>query len=69
MTQVTTIDTNNYNVMAQAMGMSADAQQQSPKASTLARLRINHSPIMGEQDMGGKKVKLEVVSGDRKSVV
>ena len=63
MTQVTTIDTNNYNVMAQAMGMGADVSQQSSKASTLARLRINHSPIMGEQDMGGKKVKLEVVSG------
>ena len=57
MTQVTTIDTNNYNVMAQAMGMSADASPQAAKASTLARLRINHSPIMGEQDMGGKKVK------------
>ena len=63
MTQVTTIDTNNYNVMAQAMGMGADVSQQSSKASTLARLRINHSPIMGEQDIGGKKVKLEVVSG------
>jgi len=45
------------------MGMGADVSQQSSKASTLARLRINHSPIMGEQDMGGKKVKLEVVSG------
>jgi hypothetical protein len=63
MTQVTTIDTSNYNAMAQAMGMGADSSSQGSKSSTLARLRINHSPIMGEQDMGGKKVKLEVVSG------
>jgi len=44
------------------MGMSLDTKQ-AAKSSTLARLRINHSPIMGEQEVNGKKVKLEVVSG------
>ena len=29
MNQVTTIDTNNFSAMAQAMGMSADAHQAS----------------------------------------
>ena len=62
MNQVATINTNNYAAMAEAMGMSVDTQQKS-QASTLARLRINHSPIMGEEMVNGKKVKLEVVSG------
>ena len=62
MNQVATINTNNYAAMAEAMGMSVDTQQKS-QASTLARLRINHSPIMGEEMVNGKKVKLEIVSG------
>ena len=62
MNQVATINTNNYAAMAEAMGMSVDNNQKS-QSSTLARLRINHSPIMGEETVNGKKVKLEVVSG------
>jgi hypothetical protein len=63
MNQVATINTNNFNAMAEAMGMSVDAGNQRSQASTLARLRINHSPIMGEETINGKKVKMEVVSG------
>jgi len=63
MNQVTTIDSNNFSAMAQAMGMNADAKQQSTKASTLARLRIQHTPLMGEAEVKGKKTKVEVVSG------
>jgi len=62
MTLVETFDTSNYSQMAATMGMSAD-NKPSRDSSTLARLRINHSAIMGEQDVNGKKVKLEVVSG------
>ena len=61
MNQVT-INTGNFNAMAEAMGMNVDTQQKS-QASTLARLRVNHSPIMGEETINGKKVKVEVVSG------
>ena len=61
MNQVATIN-NNFSDMAKLMGMSVD-NQQAAKSSVLARLRINHSPIMGEQDVNGKQVKLEVVSG------
>ena len=61
MNQVSTINTGNFNAMAEAMGMSIDTQQKS-QASTLARLRVNHSPIMGEETINGKKVKVEVVS-------
>jgi hypothetical protein len=62
MNQVATINTNNFNAMAEAMGMSVDTNQKT-QASTLARLRINHSAIMGEEIVNGKKVKMEVVSG------
>ena len=60
MNQVATLDTNNYAAMAKAMGMSVDTSAKE-KTSTLARLRINHSAIMGEADVNGKKVKMEVV--------
>ena len=52
---------NNFADMAKLMGVSTEVQAQ--KASTLARLRINHSPIMGEAEVNGKKTKVEVVEG------
>ena len=63
MNQVTTIDTNNFAEMSQAMGMAADAPKQSSKASTLARLRIHHTPIMGQQEINGKMKNVEVIGG------
>jgi hypothetical protein len=63
MTQLTTIDTNNYAAMAKAMGIASESASQKEKASTLARLRINHSPIMGQTEVKGKMVNMEVVSG------
>ena len=60
MNEVATLDTNNYAAMAKAMGMSADTATRE-KSSSLARLRISHNPIMGEADVKGKKVKMEVV--------
>lgn len=64
MTQITTIDTNNYAAMAKAMGMASEGGASTKeKSSTLARLRINHSPIMGEAEVNGKRVNMEVVSG------
>jgi len=63
MTQLTTIDTNNYAAMAKAMGIAADTSNQKQKSSSLARLRINHSPVMGQTEVKGKTVNMEVVSG------
>jgi len=60
MNQVST--QTNFTDMAKLMGMSADTEQ-APKVSTLARLRISHTPIMGESEVNGKKVKMEVVEG------
>ena len=58
MNQVST--QTNFADMAKLMGMSADTEQ-APKVSTLARLRIHHSPIMGEETTNGKTRKVEVV--------
>ena len=55
MTELTTIDPNNYNAMAKAPAKA--------KSSSLARLRINHSPIMGTAEVKGKSVNVETVSG------
>jgi len=62
-TQITSIDTNNYAAMAKAMGMASEGGTEKAKSSTLARLRINHSPIMGTAEVKGKQVNMEVVSG------
>lgn len=62
MSQLTTIDTNNYAAMAKAMGIAAEADTKS-SSSTLARLRISHSPVMGLAEVNGKKVNMEVVEG------
>jgi hypothetical protein len=63
MNQVATIDTNNFNAMAEAMGMQADAPKASSKSSTLPRLRIHHTPIMGQQEINGKMKNVEVIGG------
>ena len=63
MNEVATIDTNNFSAMAKAMGMEADAPKASSKASTLARLRIHHTPIMGQQEVNGKMKNVEVIGG------
>ena len=63
MNTVTTVDTNNFAEMAQAMGMGADSPKTSKSASTLARLRIHHTPIMGQQEIAGKMKNVEVIGG------
>ena len=50
---------NNFADMAKLMGVSTEVQ--TTKSSVLPRLRIHHSAIMGEADVNGKKVKMEVV--------
>lgn len=61
-TEITTIDPNNYAVMAKAMGIANEGKGKS-KSSSLARLRINHSPVMGTAEVNGKNVNVEVIEG------
>ena len=63
MSDLVSIDTNNYAAMAKAMGIAGDDASDKKKTNTLPRLRINHAALMGETDMNGKSVKLEVVNG------
>ncbi len=64
MTQLTTIDTNNFAAMAKAMGIAGEVDSKE-KSSTLARLRINHSPIIGSDKVlvKGGTYKLEIPDG------
>ena len=61
-TEITTIDPNNYAAMAKAMGIANEGKGKS-KSSSLARLRINHSPVMGSAEVNGKSVNVEVIEG------
>ena len=51
----------NFGALAAAMGMQADNSTKE-KSSNLPRLRIDHTGVMGEEDVKGKKRKVEVVS-------
>ena len=62
MSDLVTINTDNYAVMAKAMGI-AGATVGTKTSNNLNRLRIWHSPIMGEEKVGNKLKKVEVVEG------
>ena len=63
MNEIVNINTNDYAAMAKAMGIAMDTGANKEKADALARVRINHSPIMGRSEVKGKMVNVEVVSG------
>ena len=65
MTELTTIDTSNYAEMAKAMGMANEAPAQKKQGMFLARLRLNHSPILGAESILVKAgtYKLEIPDG------
>ena len=62
MTELTTIDQNNFAAMAKVMGIANENGGRS-KSSSLARLRINHTPVMGTAEVNGKNVNMEVIEG------
>ena len=73
MSELTTIDANNYAAMAQMMGVAYDAQE---RKSSISRLKIVKQSIMGDAEVNGKTIKAEVVSagaiglenGERQSI-
>jgi hypothetical protein len=50
MNEIVTINTENYSVMAKAMGLSGESSDS--KSSNLARLKLQHKNIMGEKEVG-----------------
>ena len=65
MNDITTIDTSNYAEMAKAMGLANEAPAQKKQGMFLARLRINHTPILGSDTIKvkGGTYKLEIPDG------
>ena len=61
MSELTLANSGNFAMMADAMGMGADLEKPK-KQSSLARLKLDHKGIMGEEVVGGKKKKVEVVA-------
>ena len=61
MTELVTINTDNYATMAKAMGLPTSSGEK--KSNVLNRFRIWHSPTMGMGESKGKSVKIEVVEG------
>jgi hypothetical protein len=62
MTELTMIDQNNFAAMAKVMGIANEGTGRT-KSSSLARLRINHTPVMGTAEVNGKSVNMEVIEG------
>lgn len=63
MTQIANIVTDSYADLARAMGMTSETSLVSKKSNTLNRLRIWHSPVMGQAEINGKLTNVEVVEG------
>ena len=61
MSNITLAAGGNFAQMAEAMGMGVDIAKPK-KQSNLARLKLDHKGIMGEEVVGGKKKKVEVVA-------
>jgi len=59
MSELTTIDANNYAAMAQMMGVAYDAQE---RKSSVSRLRIVKQAVMGDAEVNGKTIKAEIVA-------
>ena len=62
MNEVVTIN-GNFDDMAKAMGMSEPVGTEISKksASSLARLKLSHTPIMGTTEINGKTVNVETI--------
>jgi len=62
-TQISTIDTNNYDLMAEVMGIPQDSRTDTGSGPSLCRMRIWNQPVMGTVNQDGKNRKMEVVPG------
>ena len=62
-TQIVTIDTANYDIVATAMGIQETQSIRQRSNEILCRLRIWNRPVMGTIEKSGKKRQMEVVPG------
>ena len=62
--EIVTVDNmNNYAVMSKVLGLDSENSSNEKRTSDLARVKILHTPIMGEQEIGGKMKNIEVIEG------
>jgi len=60
MSNLALVNNANFAMMAEAMGMSVDMKVKK-QSSNLARLKISHKAVMGEEEVKGKIKKVEII--------
>ena len=63
MNELINISKDSYADLAKAMGIAGEVTAKPKKSSNLNRLRIWHSPIMGQAEVNGKTANVEVIEG------
>ena len=63
MSNITTINTDNYADMAKAIGVAVTTTSTPEERLSLPRLRISHQPVMGVKSIDGEDVNVEVIKG------
>jgi hypothetical protein len=63
MNELININKDSYADLAKAMGIATEGSAKPKKSGNLNRLRIWHSPIMGQADVNGKMANVEVIEG------
>ena len=63
MNELININKDSYADLAKAMGIATEGSAKPKKSGNLNRLRIWHTPIMGQADVNGKMANVEVIEG------
>ena len=66
---IVTIDTNNYESMAKAMGIANETNVVEKKAPQLPRFRINHAPIEEDDEINKVIFILKSINEDMNSII
>lgn len=62
-TNVITMDTANYDVLAETMGIPQETATPSSRSDSICRMRIWHRGVMGAVEKNGKTRQMEIVPG------
>tara|TARA_R110002012_G_scaffold304620_3_gene508209 strand:- start:283 stop:1203 length:921 start_codon:yes stop_codon:yes gene_type:complete len=65
---VTKDNVGNFNMMSKVMGIGSDGDSSDSKTSTLARVKIIHTPIMGMKTIEGEETETVVVKAGSYSI-
>ena len=63
MNELININKDSYADLAKAMGIATEGSAKPKKSGNLNRLRIWHTPIMGQAEINGKMANVEVIEG------